>query len=356
MVQSILVVGSGIIGAATALHLARDGHRVRVISAGAGPATATAFGWINASFYLDIAHHHLRVAGIAAWRRLASELALDVTWPGCVCWDMPPAELAATYDALRGVDYPVEMLTRAQVADMEPALRDAPQTALFFPEEGAAQSAAIPRQLLAAAQSFGAQLIENTPVTGVHMRNGRAAGVETAQGRLLADQVIVAAGTGTTALAQTAGVDIHLVPRPAYIVRTTPLRPMLNHILASPVGEIRQEASGQLLLPAALGHQGDTTTSLTHTPEAAADDTVARLKGMFHGLDNLRWSQVQRAERPVPEGGQPIVGALDNGLYVAVMHSGITLGPLMGQLIAREITHGLDADEAALLAPYRPRH
>ena len=39
------------------------------------------------------------------------------------------------------------------------------------------------------------------------------------------------------------------------------------------------------------------------------------------------------------------------GLYIATMHSGITLGPVIGRLAAEEI---LDGQNAALLDPYRP--
>jgi glycine/D-amino acid oxidase-like deaminating enzyme len=49
----------------------------------------------------------------------------------------------------------------------------------------------------------------------------------------------------------------------------------------------------------------------------------------------------------------PIVGRLPDRpwLYHVVTHSGVTLAPLLGRLVAHEI---LRDDEAALLDPYRP--
>ena len=57
--------------------------------------------------------------------------------------------------------------------------------------------------------------------------------------------------------------------------------------------------------------------------------------------------------RPMPEGGFPVLGFSDAapGVYVAVMHSGITLAPLVGRLVASEI---LDGVQVEMLEPYRP--
>ena len=56
--------------------------------------------------------------------------------------------------------------------------------------------------------------------------------------------------------------------------------------------------------------------------------------------------------RPLPKDGQPIIG-FPRGrrdVYLTVMHSGITLGPLVGRLAATEILDGVEVDP---LAPYR---
>jgi glycine/D-amino acid oxidase-like deaminating enzyme len=68
--MKVIVVGAGIIGAPIAWHLSQRGAEVVVIDGGAAGANSQSFGWINASFYADAAHHRLRVAGIAAYGRL----------------------------------------------------------------------------------------------------------------------------------------------------------------------------------------------------------------------------------------------------------------------------------------------
>jgi glycine/D-amino acid oxidase-like deaminating enzyme len=43
-----------------------------------------------------------------------------------------------------------------------------------------------------------------------------------------------------------------------------------------------------------------------------------------------------------------------NNLYVIVTHSGVTLGPVLGQLAAEEITSGRQTAELAAYRPGRP--
>ena len=56
--------------------------------------------------------------------------------------------------------------------------------------------------------------------------------------------------------------------------------------------------------------------------------------------------------RPIPADGLPVIGPAPDlpGLYLAVMHSGITLAPLVGRLSAEEIVGDSALD---VLEPYR---
>lgn len=73
--MKVIVVGAGIVGATISYRLARAGVAVTVVQDGAIGATPRSFGWINASFYVDAAHHHLRFEGIAAYGRLADDVS-----------------------------------------------------------------------------------------------------------------------------------------------------------------------------------------------------------------------------------------------------------------------------------------
>jgi glycine/D-amino acid oxidase-like deaminating enzyme len=66
------------------------------------------------------------------------------------------------------------------------------------------------------------------------------------------------------------------------------------------------------------------------------------------GVD--RWWLAYRA---MPADRLPIVGPLPwlDPLYLAVTHSGVTVAPVLGRLVAREVAEGADD---GLLAPFRP--
>ena len=81
---------------------------------------------------------------------------------------------------------------------------------------------------------------------------------------------------------------------------------------------------------------------------AFAGEMLTRLQKRLPSV-SLEIKNVMLGVRPVPKDGLPMVGWVD-GVYAATMHSGITLGPLIGQLVAAEVM----GTPQAVLAPFRP--
>jgi len=94
-----------------------------------------------------------------------------------------------------------------------------------------------------------------------------------------------------------------------------------------------------------------------HTPDAVlgrwAGELLRRARRVVRGLDRAGVAGYQVCVRPMPADGRSIVGPLPGagGLYVAVTHSGVTLGAHLAGLITAELIGGTAAAE---LAPYRP--
>lgn len=350
MAERITIVGAGVIGAAIAFYLSRAGASVTVIDAAmpASGASGRSFGWINASFFISPDHYRLRLTAIAAHHQLAVDLGpTGSQWPGAISWEQKGDELEATACQLEEMGYPLRRLTGAEVARLEPALSNPPQEALLFPNEGAVDLADLTVRLLEGASRHGAQLCLGVPVTG--LRPGGE--VLTAQGTIKADRVILAAGTACTGLLAGLGISLPMLPRPALILRTRPVAPVMRHILVTPDHEIRQDRAGRIILPTSANHQQDDSTEITELPPLVADAALARLTALFPGYD-IAWEQVTLAQRPVPGDGLPAVGETGvEGLYLAVMHSGATLAALIGQLVAAEVLGG---SPSPILEPYRP--
>lgn len=353
--KQVIVVGAGLIGAMVAYQLTRQGAAVTIVEAGqpAQAASGRSFGWINAGYYLDKPHHHLRVAGIEAWHRLGFDLPeLPVSWCGCLAWDVTGDALEAQLSELAEMGYPAQQLGPAEIVDKAPALRGDIAEAVWFPTEGVANPGQAAWIALQAAQDAGARLITGTPVSHVIEEGGQVRGVAVPGGQIRADYVVLAGGNGTPALLDPFDVALPMLTRPGALMRSRAVPPLLKAIMVSPDLEFRQDAQGRIIAPSAASHQADEAEALDAAPPDLADDTLRRLR---HWLPDvaLEWEEITLAMRPVPGDGRPVVGPCGlAGLSVAVMHSGVTLGALMGEWVAQEVLTGQTITQ---LGPYRPQ-
>jgi len=351
--RQIIVVGAGIIGAAAAYNLKKSGAQVTIIDAGSANATSASFGWINASFFADKDHFDLRSEGIQAFKRLQKELPIPVNWSGCLCWENEGDAFEAQLSELKGLGYDVQEIDAAAFRSKEPDVANPPNRCLLFQGEAAAESGQLAQTLLHAAIEAGAKLFSGVKVQGFELYGDRVTGVQTPVGNMMADEVLLCAGTATEQLAATLDIRIPMLKRPALVIKTRPIAPAIRHVLVSEIGEVRQLPDGAILMPASVGHQGDDASEIADSPDMLAEDAMDRLRTLLPSLD-LSLAQTTLAYRPVPGDGLPAVGTVMPGLYVATLHSGITLGALMGELIANEVNKGISAQTDKWLGAYRP--
>ncbi|MFM9860904.1 FAD-binding oxidoreductase [Pseudoxanthobacter sp. M-2] len=348
----VIVVGSGIVGASIAWHLARRGAPVTLVDAGhpGGVATAASFAWINASWGNPEPYVRLRMAAMAGWRGLDAELpALKVAWTGGLLWDLPEDELRAFAAGHAALGYDIHLVGSSEAARLEPAVAAPPNLAVHTSGDAAVEPAAAAGVLVAAAAEAGAIVHLDAAVTGLVLTDAGAAGAVLADGtRLPADVVVVAAGVATPRLVAPAGVELPLFDPAGLLIRTTPLPKLLKGLVISPAVHVRQRADGRLLAGADFGG-GDPGTDAAET----ADRVFADLRALLRPETPLALEGFTVGRRPTPADGFPAVGGVTDvpGLFVAVMHSGVTLAPAVGAFLAGEI---LDGTREPLLAPYRP--
>ena len=192
MTQSVLIIGAGIIGAALAFQLVRQGAQVTVLEAGqpAKAASGRSFGWINASFYASPAHHRLRAEGIAAHHRLQSLLPeAPYRWQGTLWFEDEGAGFEQMQADLTALGYANQPLTGTQIRGFAPSLAQPPTRALHLPTEGAVDAAELTARLLTAS---GARLCAGLAAQDLIEKAGQIAGVRTAIGPFLADHTILA--------------------------------------------------------------------------------------------------------------------------------------------------------------------
>jgi glycine/D-amino acid oxidase-like deaminating enzyme len=344
-----MVVGAGVVGASIAWHLAKANARVSVFEAAApgGVATPASFAWINATWGNPEPYFRLRQRSIREWSRLAEKVAgIPFTRCGGLCFDMPVEELDAYAAQHAAWGYDIRRVTRAEAELIEPNVLRLPDRAVFVAEEAAVEPVAAALALLVDAQRLGAELHSGEAVRSLHRIGDRVAGVLTAAGLVEADEVVVAAGVATSSLTATANVDVTLDTPPGLIVHCKPHHKLLNGLVLAEELHMRQTAEGRIIAGADFGG-GDPGADA----ESTARELFGLLRGMLRGGTALELDFHTIGYRPTPKDGFPIVGRAEgvDGLYLAVMHSGVTLAPAVGLFAAEELLTG---QRDLLLAPY----
>ena len=125
-------------------------------------------------------------------------------------------------------------------------------------------------------------------------------------------------------------------------------------IVHAPQVSLRPHAGGLVHLEAP-----DAAVDL-HTPDEElrrwAGELLDRARRVTGGLDGATVTGYRVCVRPMPADGRSIVGWLPGaeGMYVAVTHSGVTLGAHLAGLITAEVLSGAGGTAPAELAPLRP--
>ncbi len=360
MRMQVVVVGAGVVGTAVALQLAQAGARVVVVDAGepAARTSSTSFAWIGASAAALRDYRALNVAGVAAYARMEAELG-PRRWlrrTGSLVWHTDRernADVASEVAALAESGYAAALLAPEQALALEPSLRLAPgvEHVAFHADEGHADGQRMAAELAARAADAGADLRAGLQVTGIDPAAGTVA-LATGE-RLVADGVVLCTGRWTGALADVAMLGAQergALPIGLLVTTEAAADPVGRVVVADDV-MIRPGDEGGLLLHAdeqdRLVHPGDAPESVAEVAAQVLDAArghvvIPEALGVAGAVVGLRALTADLL---------PAVGWLSDRVYVAVTHSGITLAPVLGELVAAEV---LGRAEEPLLAPFRP--
>jgi len=367
----VVVAGAGIIGASVAWHLAKAGAEVTVIDR-QGPATRASrgsFAWINATWSKQPhAYHSLNQAGVAGWKRLQSELELPVRWGGSlegIADAALEAQLVERVAEQRRWGEATRLVGPAELATLEPNVDfSALRHVVYSANDGAADPVAATRAFLAAAAALGARVEHPCELTGVTLAAGRLTAVRTSRGDIPSDRLVLATGAAPDVARRFADWDVPQHDAPGATAVTTPMPRLVNRVLWLPGVHLHQRDDGRIVLGEEGGPPPGEAHAL-HLPEHP-NDFPAREIALEHagrmrasalrflpGLPPLRFDEVRICWRAMPLDGYPVIGASPArpDVYLAVMHSGVTLAPVAGALAAQEVLGGPLADA---LADFRP--
>jgi len=379
----VVIVGGGIIGAACAYELARAGASVTLLEReelAAGASGRNNGLWVTPTDPLLLP---MARASLARYLEIADQspapFRLDEEPIGLLAVAVDEDEMAIgndAHDPYRAAGVTVEELGPRDVLGLEPMLSPEVLGGWLVHHGHRLAPAALTVGLALMAAQRGATVRHHLPARAVVADAGRVVGVVTDEGRIDADEVLVAAGPWTPALLDPIGLGLPITGARGWLVRLDPGPDRLQRLVASAGWE---QATGRwqegAVLAGALEDTAAATSTLLHpatdgsliagssrqsvlTPEAEEPGVPkAIVRGAIRLVPSLAEARVRPAWwgiRPMTPDERPAVGRLADGLSVATGHGseGVILGAGTGQLIASQL---LGLDPPFDPAPFDPR-
>ena len=350
------MIGAGIAGLSTALYLARAGHDVLVVDR--APVNAGASGGNAGSLHaqlLSFDHGAKSEAGgtpaaltlplqrdsIALWRALERELGVDfeMTITGGLMVAEHEGDLAflaakTALERAHGID--CEVIDRATLRQLEPALDERFVGAAFCPQEGKINPLVATQHVAQAARAAGARIATGVDVQAIERRDGGFL-VTTNRGTLRAGRVVNAAGAFASRIGAMLGVDVPVFGAPLQMVVTEACEPLVSRLVAHADRHLtlKQAGNGNFIIG------GGWTAGLDPVrqhPRPLRASLEGNLWVAQHVVPALRRLHVIRswAAMNINIDGAPILGEHPGvaGFFTCVTSNGYTLGPIMGATTA----------------------
>ena len=214
----IVIIGGGVVGCSVAYHLTQMGKRDVVLveqgrlSCGTTWHAAGLVGQLRAHQNMTRLVQH----SIELYSRLEAETGLATGWRQCgsIIVARTPERMTllrrvAASATAQGV--PCDVISVKAAAERYPIMATSDLLgALWLPSDGKANPADVTQALAKGARMRGARIFERTKVTGISVKDGRATGVETAEGPIEAAVVVNCAGQWAKAVGRMCGVTVPL--------------------------------------------------------------------------------------------------------------------------------------------------
>lgn len=227
----VVIVGGGIVGCSVAYHLTRRGITDVVLIEQSRLTSGTTWHAAGLVSQLKATHSLTKLAAYTA--RLFEELGDETGQPTGY---RAPGSVSVAADAerweeiLRGASMAAAVGVETRVIDFDelaerwPLIRtDDLVGALYIPGDGHTSPVDTTMSLARGARMRGAAIVEGVAVTDLRTTGGRIAGVETEQGPVEAETVVLAAGMWTRQLAARVGVAVPVQACEHFYVVTEPI-------------------------------------------------------------------------------------------------------------------------------------
>jgi sarcosine oxidase subunit beta len=348
----IAIIGGGVIGTSIAWHLAKRGAKVTLVERDhlAAQASGASAGGVR-QLGRDPREMPLAIASIERWRTLEAELEANVEYRmgGQLKVaeheaDLPLLQQAVTDQRALGLD--IRFVDGPDVREIAPHLAPGIAGGIYTDNDGQASAPLTTRAFGAAAERLGARILTGTEVTSIVREGGRIAAIETSNGPIACDWLVLAAGAWSSTLASQLDASLPITTMALQMMAVGPFDSVLTPTVGA-VGRklsLKQVPNGSFVIgggwPGDIDTEGRIGTTRLESIRGSIEHSSAilpllcrlPLQRAWIGLEALAIDQV------------PIIGGLPgtDNLTIATGFSGhgFALSPIVGQLISELIVDG----------------
>ncbi len=358
----VTVIGGGLVGAAVAYGLARQGVSVCVLDEGDTAFRASrgnfALVWTQTKGLGMPEYSTWSRKSAEAWHDLArlllAETETDVvyTQPGGFSLALSEQELQKRADAMhrlhnqRGPDgFPYEVLDRAEVKRRLPDVGPDVVGGLYSPVDGHVNSLKLFRALHIAMARRGVSYRPSHIVETIEPQKAGGFVIRGAWGQIGTSKVVLAAGLGNARLGPMVGLTVPVKPSKGQVIVTEKTEPFLHN----PFAALRQTDEGGVMIGDSQEEIGFDTVVTTPIISVMAERAVR----MFPRIGELNVVRTWSALRVMTQDGFPLYdqSVTAPGAFVVTCHSGVTLAANHALTIAPAIAAGvLPADVSTFSA------
>ncbi|WP_096201079.1 NAD(P)/FAD-dependent oxidoreductase [Bacillus sp. FJAT-45350] len=349
--QSYIVIGSGILGASTAYHLAKAGHSVTLVDReDKGQATDAAAGivcpWLtqrrNKAWYQLVKNGARFYPELIKEMELLGEKNTGYQQVGAISLHTDEEKLEKMMERAykRREDAPeigeITRLSAAETKALFPPLSEE-YSSIHISGGARVNGRALRDALINVAKGIGATVIYGEAT--LHVIGNNVTGVKINNQILSAEKVIVTGGAWAKELFEAVGIEFLVSPQKAQIVHLELTGANTNK------WPVVMPPNNQYLLAFEDGH---IVVGATHEDDKGFDNrvTAGGLHEIFDkalmvapGLAESTLIETRVGFRPYTPGFLPVIGSLPNyeGVYLAngLGASGLTAGPYLGSELAK---------------------
>ena len=228
----VVVIGGGVAGTSCAYHLAKFGWKDTVLlerdqlTSGTTWHAAGLVGQLGATATIT----KLRKYSLNLYKELEkkTELSTGLKQNGAITVASSKErlqELLRQATSAQLFDVNVEVLDKQKVKELYPVINDQDILGgVYMPEDGQADPVGVTNVLAKAAKMEGAKIFEKSPVTKILVKNNRITGVETKEGKIDCEYVVLATGMWSRQIGEDIGVSVPLYPNEHFYIITEPMK------------------------------------------------------------------------------------------------------------------------------------